>query len=293
MVTDRVIIVSNGQTSVELTAAPFYVKDIKGFDRMKIQNVTTQGYDQDGAVLVNSYVLPREIEIRGQIRAGSTKQMQELRDQMEKIFIPRKDLLITHYYGGKTRIIRVRVEETPVFGFEAVSAVQSYSIQALATDPYWTDAKEILVEMANTVGRFHFPLRIPVRKGVIFGLHQTSMIVNVYNASAVKVGMRYVFVANGMVKNPMLFNIKTRQFMKLNCTMEAGEAITVQTGQKKTITRNRNGLEDDYIGKIDLAGGGRTFLELDPGDNLLRYGADEGEKMLQVKIYHINQYIGV
>ncbi len=293
MVTDRVIIVSNGQTSVELTAAPFYVKEIKGFDRLKIQNVTTQGYDQDGAVLVNSYVLPRDMEIKGQIKADSTRQMQELRDRLEKIFIPRKDILITHYYGGKTRIIRARVEETPAFGFEGVSSVQSYSIQALATDPYWTDAEEVLVELANTVGKFHFPLRIPVRKGVIFGLHQTSMIANVYNASAIKVGMRYVFAANGIVRNPMLFNVRTRQFMRLNCTMTEGETITVQTGQKKTITRNRNGLEDDYIGKIDLAGGGRTFLELDPGDNLLRYGADEGEKNLQVKIYHINQYMGV
>lgn len=97
MVTDRVIIVSNGQTSVELTAAPFYVKEIKGFDRLKIQNVTTQGYDQDGAVLVNSYVLPRDMEIKGQIKADSTRQMQELRDRLEKIFIPRKDILITHY----------------------------------------------------------------------------------------------------------------------------------------------------------------------------------------------------
>ncbi|MCM1213319.1 MAG: phage tail family protein [Lachnospiraceae bacterium] len=293
MVTDRVIVASNGRTSVELTAAPFFVKEIKGFDKLKIQNITTQGYDQDGAALVNSYVLPRDMEIKGQIRAGSARKMQALRDQLNNMFVPKKDIIITHHYGGKTRMIRARVEETPAFGFEEVSTVQSYSIQAVAMDPYWTDTEEALVEMAKTVGRFHFPLRIPAGKGVVFGLRQTAMIANVYNASAVKVGMRYVFLADGVVVNPMLFNIRTRQFMRLCCTMEAGETITVQTGQQKTITRNRNGLKDDYIGKIDLAGGGRTFLELDPGDNLLRYGADDGEKMLRVKIYHSNQYMGV
>ena len=293
MVTDRTIIVSNKKTSVELTAAPFYVKEIRGFDKLKIQNITTQGYDQDGAALVNSYVLPRDLEIKGQIKASTSREMQMLRDRLNNIFIPKEDICITHHYGGQTRTIKARVEQTPAFVLGEVSAVQDYSVSAVAMSPYWTDAAEALVEMANTVGHFHFPLRIPVGAGVIFGLHQTSMIANVYNASAVKVGMRYVFIANGVVVNPMLFNIRTRKFMRLICTMEAGETITVQTGQEKTITQNKNGLTDDYIGRIDLAGGGRTFLELDPGDNLLRYGADEGENMLHIKIYHINQYMGV
>lgn len=293
MVTDRIIIVSNGNTSVELTQDPFYVDTIKGFDQLKIQNVTTQGYGQDGASLVNSYALPRDLEIKGCIRADTTRKMQELRDKLSSLFIPREDITINHYYGGKNRVIKARVEQTPLFDFTEVTTVQSYSITVIAMDPFWTDVAESLVELANTVGRFHFPLAIPVESGVIFGLRQTSLIANVYNASAIKVGMRYVFMANGVVVNPQLFNVRTRQFMKLICTMEAGETITVQTGQEKTIIQNKNGLTDDYIGKIDLAGGGRTFLELDPGDNLLRCAADEGENMLQVKIYHMNRYMGV
>lgn len=293
MVTDRVIVVSNGRKSVNLTEAPFYVDKIRGFDQMKIQNITTQGYDQDGASILNSYVLPRDLEIRGKIKADTTRKIQDLRDQLNSLFIPRADITVMHYYGGKNRTIKARVEETPAFDFTEVTTVQSYSILLVAMEPFWTDVDESLAEIANTVGRFHFPLIIPVDTGVIFGLRQTSLIANVYNASAVKVGMRYVFRANGVVVNPQLFNIKTRQFMKLLCTMEAGETITVQTGQEKTITQNKNGLLDDYIGKIDLAGGGRTFLELDPGDNLFRCAADEGENMLQVKIYHTNCYMGV
>jgi hypothetical protein len=75
--------------------------------------------------------------------------------------------------------------------------------------------------------------------------------------------------------------------------MEAGESITVETGNSKTVTRKINGVETDYMGKIDIAGGGDDFLELDPGDNLMRYAADDGEDMLEVKIYFNNRYVGV
>lgn len=293
MVTDRVIVVSNGKTSVQLTGDPFYVTSFTGFDKLEIQNVKTQGYNQDGATVVNSYVLPRDLGIKGRIKAGTTSKMQSLRDKLNNLFLPHVDITITHYYGGQTRVIKARVEETPSFDFTEVSTVQNYSVTAVAMDPYWTDETESLVDMADTIGCFHFPLIIPADEGVILGLRQTSMIANVYNSSAAKVGMRYVFIANGKVVNPQLINIKTREYMKLLCTMEAGEAITVQTGQEKTVTQNKNGLLDDYIGRIDVAGGGRTFLELLPGENLLRFAADEGESMLQVKIYHNNRYMGV
>ena len=37
MVTDRKIIISNGTTSVELTASPYTVQETKGFDRLEIE----------------------------------------------------------------------------------------------------------------------------------------------------------------------------------------------------------------------------------------------------------------
>lgn len=293
MVTDRKIIASNGNTSVELTAAPYTVQQTQGFDRLEIQNVTSQGFDQDGASLLNSYVLPRDMEIKGQVKADTTLQMQRLRDKLFNVFIPKTDVTITHYYGGINRTITARVNKTPKFDFTNVTAVQNYSISLTATEPYWRDQLETLIPMANVVGSFHFPLVIPKDTGVCFGIKNSALIANVFNHSSIKVGMRIVFIANGAVSNPQLFNINTRKFLKLICDMEAGERITIETGQENTVTRNKNGVTEDYIGHIDLAGGGDEFLELDPGDNLLRYGADEGEDMLEVKIYFHNKYPGV
>ena len=105
--------------------------------------------------------------------------------------------------------------------------------------------------------------------------------------------MRIEFIARGAVTNPMLFDINTRKFIKLLCSMEAGEKITVETGTDNSITRRKSGISEDYIGKIDLAGGGDEFLELAPGNNIFRYGAEAGENLLEVRIYYQNKYQGV
>ena len=293
MVTDRKIIISNGITSVELTAAPYTVQETKGFDRLEIEHVKSQGFDQDGATLINSYVLPREMEIIGQMQAHTTAQMQMLRDKLQSLFVPKQELIVTHYYGGTNRVIKAVTEKSPKFDFTEVAPVQQYTVSLLAMDPYWRDQTETLIAVANVVGGFHFPLVIPKNRGVHFGIKSSSLIAKVYNRSSIKVGMQITFIAGGIVKNPQLFNVNKRTFIKLLCTMEAGEKIVIQTGQDNTVTRVKSGISEDYIGKIDLAGEGNTFLELDPGDNLFRYAADEGDSFLETRIQFYNRYPGV
>lgn len=294
MVTDRRIIVTNGSTSIELTGKPYYVIKTAGFDRLESKIVTTQGFDQDGATELNSYVLPRDMEIYGAIKAETTIEMQNMHDKLLNLFVPKGRVAITHYYGGINRMIKASVEKTPEFNFTDVSTIQEYHVQMQATgDPYWADMKETLIQVANVRPMFHFPISIPKDKGMVFGVKSPSLIANIYNKSPIKVGMRFTFIANGTVVNPQLFNVKTRKFFKLKCTMAPGETITVQTGTEKTVIRNKNGVTEDYIGMIDIASGGNTFLELAAGDNLFRYAADEGEKMLEMKIYFSNKYMGV
>lgn len=293
MVTDRKIIVTNGETSLDLTKPPLYVNKTEGFDYIDVQIVTSQGNDQDGATLINSYILPREMEIQGQIKANTTEEMQSLKDAIMNIFLPKKQIKLNHYYGGNNRVINVVIKRTPQFEFSDVSAVVNYTVRLKAVDPYWEDEAESKVQIANLTKGFHFPLAIPKNRGIAFGVKSAALIANVYNKSPVKVGMKFIFIAKGSVTNPQLFNVNTRQFFKLLCEMGAGETITVETGMNKTVKRKRNGVETDYIGKIDLAGGGSSFLELEPGNNLFRYAADGGEDKLEIKIIYMNRYVGV
>ena len=293
MVTDRKIVVSREGESIVLTDTPFSVEETKGFDSIEVKVVTTQGFDQDGSTPVNIYTDDRPMEIIGQIYAESTWKMQELRDQMLNMFLPKAELEISHSYGGVKRKIKAYAEKTPQISLTKVSKLQEYKVKLKATDPYWREDKSSLVEMAGTKGKFHFPLAIPKNRGVIFGVKSTSKMASVPNRSAVKTGMTITFTARGNVVNPYVINIYTRECFQLNCTMEDGQSIVVETGDERTVTSRLSGITEDYIGYIDIAGGNYTFLELAPRDNVFRYGAESGEDYLAVKFVYSTKYTGV
>lgn len=293
MVTDRKITVSRAGETLTMTEKPFFVEELKGFDSLNVNVVTTQGFDQDGTTPVNVYTDDRPMEIKGKIYAESTWKMQELRDRLLNIFLPKSVLEIKHYYGGVARTIKAYAEKTPEFTLTKVSKLQEYRVKLRAADPYWQGDRNAMVEMAGTKGRFHFPLVIPKGKGVIFGVKSKSKIASVPNKSAIRAGMTITFTARGNVTNPYVINIYTRECIQINCAMVNGQTITVETGEEKTITSRMNGVSTDYIGYVDLEGGNCDFLELAPGDNVLRYGAEEGEDYLAVKFVYATKYAGV
>jgi len=103
--------------------------------------------------------------------------------------------------------------------------------------------------------------------------------------------MEIRFKALATVVNPLLFNVNTQEELKINKTMTAGEAIIVTThfGNKR-VESWLNGVSTNAFNWLDLSS---NFLQLDPGDNLFRYDADEGLDNLEVDIYYIPQYLGV
>lgn len=60
---------------------------------------------------------------------------------------------------------------------------------------------------------------------MIFGYRAESVIVDCYNEGDVSTGMRIRFTALGTVTNPILLNVDTGEFIKLNVTMQTGDAL--------------------------------------------------------------------
>ena len=95
----------------------------------------------------------------------------------------------------------------------------------------------------------------------------------------------------GAVDNPIITNVDTREALKLNMTMSDGDVLTVSTSYgAKWAQLNRSGLLTDALRYVDVDS---IFLQLAPGDNLMRYNADDGLHNLEVSIFHSNLYLGV
>lgn len=125
------------------------------------------------------------------------------------------------------------------------------------------------------------------------GHREPSLIVNVLNNGQVKTGMIIEFFARGTLSNPSLFNVNTREFIKINKGMAAGEKFIRNTNVgKKKILQNLNCIGTDILNYLDIVGGGDTFLQLDVGDNLFRYNADSNLDNLEINIYFSPQYLG-
>ena len=283
--------INNNNKSIELgNAAPFLVTTIDGLGSPQNEIYTQKSPYQDGVTATHSSLGPRNIVIEGKIIDSNRENRQAYRNKLLSIFNPKLDGKLIIDLGSAQRQIDCKVEQAPYFSSNSEQNYQNFSISLLAPNPYWQDINTIKEEVAIWRGAFEFPLEI-VEEGIEMGYRESSLIVNIFNKGDVACGMKILFKALATVVKPSLFNVNTREYFKINKTMQAGEVLTVTTHfQNKRVELNANGVVSNAFNWIDLDS---TFLQLEVGDNLFRYDADEGLDNLEVSIYYTPQYLGV
>ncbi|ACO84556.1 phage tail family protein [Clostridium botulinum] len=267
--------------------SPFFLQNIDGISGLKNIIYSSKGMRQDGSTCVGSTLDDRNIVIQGAI----TENKELNREKLLSIINPKLKSKLIYTDGNIKKYVECKVETAPVIPKENNPKFQ---MSFLCNNPYWKDYIDSKVNIALWKGDFHFPLVIPVNKGITMGHREPSLIVNVLNNGQIETGMIIEFFARGTLKNPSLFNVNTREFIKINKGMVAGEKFIINTNySKKKILQKLNGVTTDILNYLDIVGGGDTFLQLDVGDNLFRYNADSNLDNLEVNIYFSPQYLGV
>ncbi|ACA54179.1 phage tail family protein [Clostridium botulinum] len=265
----------------------FFLQNIDGISGLKNTIYSNKGMEQDGSTCVGSTLDDRNIVIQGSII--DNKEIN--REKLLSIINPKLQAKLIYTDGNIRKYVECIVETSPIIPKENRPKFQ---ISLLCNNPYWKDYIDSKVNIALWKGDFHFPLVIPQGKGITMGHREPSLIVNVLNNGQVKTGMIIEFLARGTLSNPSLFNVNTREFIKINKGMVAGEKFIINTNySKKKILQELNGVTTDILNYLDIVGGGDTFLQLDVGDNLFRYNADSNLDNLEVNIYFSQQYLGV
>lgn len=283
----KLIYTNSRGDSIELgQSAPFFVTNIEGFSNVDNIINTIKSPNQDGETEVNSTLSSRNLVIQGEYY---TRDRQGGRDKLIKVFNPKLQGRLRYENANLIKEIICKPEKTPSIS-STNKATVPFIINLFAANPYWRDIQTKKEEIAIWRGAFEFPLEI-IEEGIELGCREPSLIVNVFNKGDVSCGMKIQFKALATVVNPSLFNVNTREYFKINKIMEAGEVITVTTNfQNKRVELNKNGIVTNAFNWIDLQS---TFLQLDVGDNLLRYDAEIGLENLEVNIYYTPQYLGV
>ena len=96
----------------------------------------------------------------------------------------------------------------------------------------------------------------------------------------------------GEVINPKIFNRETREFFGIDYTFKNGDEVTIATQEgQKSVTLLREGKTINIFNYISKSS---TWLQLDIGDNVFTYEADEnGADFMQIRFLHYPLYGGV
>ena len=247
--------------------------------------------NQIGAHIDSTTLEPRVISITGWV-IGSTYDLMEQNKQI-------LNGLINPLHHVEAQVLdKYKITFKPDYSIkystgyvENNEVLTKFLIQGTCEDPLFTSLRESTIPLATTYPKFKFPLIIPQNQGILFGLRESSLIMNVINEGQVDTGMVITFSCSSEVVNPSITNISTGEYFKFNKTLSPGEIVVVSTlSGSKGIKGIIGEFESSYFRYLDL---GSTWLTLHPGDNLLKYNADQNPQWLEVSISFYNKYLEV
>ena len=129
---------------------------------------------------------------------------------------PQYEATLTYVFGDFRRVIGCKIDDAPIFKRKPI--FEQFTVSLSCLNPFWREETETREDIATWIGGFEFPVPdgLELYDGWEIGYRQPSLIVNVYNSGDVKSGIRIEFRAIGAVTNPVLLNVDTREFIKLN-----------------------------------------------------------------------------
>ena len=239
----------------------------------------------DGKIFVTDNLDERRLVLTGFLNENN---WQPMKRALERTFNPTLGgtLTYTNIAQGVTRTIECRVEAVPSIYWSR--GEPRFDIQLVCSDPFWRGQERMEI-IALLQKAFHFEVAIPA-SGMYFGLRRRTLQTEFENVGDVASGFRVVFkaTAGGTVVNPLVKDMVTGDFIKVNYTLHPNETLEViNFPQQKRIILN--GTENAFR-YLDV---GSVFFELPVGQNLIGYDSDENVSNLNVTIYYIPFYLGV
>lgn len=279
---------------MDMVSTPDYVLESVDWGTITGKHHSNKYVNQVGESITGSSLGMRPITIKGWIVAKDEFNMTTLKRKLNAFVNPLETIDL--FYSDYT--IQFVPDETVKYSIGYVEnndIIAKFQISGTCPNPLFANTSETRIAFVTTNPTFHFPLILSSElpdKGVVFGKRIATLIANVVNDGAVSVGARIVFRANGTVVNPSLLNAKTQERLLINKTLVSGEEVVVNTniGEKSVKGKIGNSQYENYFMYKDIDS---PWLQLEIGDNLFKYEADEGANNLDIFIYFYNRYLEV
>jgi hypothetical protein len=261
--------------------SPLYLNSVEGIGA-DYEVLTSKNSGQDGENYNGSTAQKRAITIVSDVKRADYV---EQRNRLYTFFQPRSEGTLYLYEEENGKKIKYQVEKIIPSG---TGPVRHITVNLICPDPKWYALEDQLTQLSVWQGCIKFPLRLSNPFKVTEKVN--SLIGNVYNESAVPMGLTVKFMATGTVINPSLYDVNRYELMQINTTMHAGDIVLITTGDGNKRVKLISGGVETNINNLMLYP--PKWLKAYQGDNLFRYNADSGIDSLSVSILSTQAYWG-
>ena len=189
---------------------------------------------------------------------------------------------------GKRDVYTIGYVET--FECNLFDNKQKAQISLICPYPYFVDINADIVDFSVTTDCFEFPFSI-AEDGIPFSETIINSRKSIINSGDIESGLIIQLHATSTVLNPKIYNEDTGESFILNIEMSAGDEVVINTNKgEKGVTHTHNGVTENIINDV---ASGSTWFEIEPGDNMFLYTADEYPENLRCTFIHADTYGGV
>lgn len=278
----------------------FAVLEISGLGPVKADISTTTISSSDGDLYNSARLGSRNIVLSLEFMYAPT--IEEVRLKSYKYFPSKKPLTLLIETDNRTAEIQGYVESNEPNIF---SRKEGTSISIICPNPYFYSAgidgtKETIFNGVEPNFEFEFENNSLTEDLIEFGMISNLTEQTVYYSGDAEIGITINIHALGDVQNVSIYNLRTRETMKIDTVklaaltghgIIAGDEITITTIKgSKTIYLLRAGTTINILNCLDKAA---DWFQLTKGDNLFTYTAESGSTNLQFRILNNIVYEGV
>lgn len=266
----------------------FAITSISGIGPGKANVNMTELSTIDGGLYNSARVPVRNIVIS--LRYLWKNSIEEARHLSYKYFPLKKKVKLSFETDLRTADVEGYVEsnEPNIFSNE-----ENTDISIICPDPYFYSSKINTTVFSGIEPMFEFPFS---NESVVLPLLEMGVIQNykekvvIYDGDA-ETGVIITIHARDEASNIAIYNIGTRETMRINIEVVAGDAITINTNPRsKSITLQRDGVTTNILNNMTRDS---DWFKLTKGDNVFTYTAETGANNLNFTIENRILYEGV
>lgn len=268
--------------AVVFDGSRFSVVDYSGIDAADFEFVAEENLHGIGSRLKRRKMLPRSITIEADYMGY--KDRADVRQELLAFFDPFRTGTLYINYMGVRRQINYEVSKPPTFSSKNVYETLSFLLELTCMDPAFLSDVEYSEQISTWVGGLKFPFKLPfhLRRR---GESQTA----VNNGGNMDTPVLVEFY--GPAVNPVVKNETTGEAIKINCTLEDGEILEINTDFGVKSVFKKSGNERTNLNQvIDISS---RFFWLRPGINQLSYDSNNKEAVHKVSITYRERYLGI